>query len=95
MFSTEQQLIYNTYQTSPNLFLKVLFHVFVQSPIFESSVCLRLTDEGTSPTVRSLLDRVYAQTIELSELLNTIEWLGFPAICCSVMGLLLDFGLWT
>jgi hypothetical protein len=51
------------------------------------------SDEGTSPSVRSFLDRVYVQTIELSELLNTIEWLSFLVICCRVMGLLLDFGL--
>ena len=31
------------------------------------------TYEGTYPTVKSLLDRVCVQTIDLSELLNTLE----------------------
>ncbi len=51
--------------------------------------------EGASPTVPSILDRVSAQTIDLSELLNTLQGYGFAAFCCPVMGLSLDFGLWA
>ncbi|CAF3431101.1 unnamed protein product [Rotaria sp. Silwood2] len=53
------------------------------------------TNEGTYSTVKSLLDRACAQTIGLSELLKALEWFGFTAFCCRVMGLLLDFGLWA
>jgi hypothetical protein len=32
----------------------------------------RMTNEGTLPSIKSLLDRLYAQTIDLNELLNTL-----------------------
>jgi hypothetical protein len=36
-----------------------------------------LTHEETSPTVLSLLDRVYTRMIDLNELLNILEWVRF------------------
>jgi len=34
---------------------------------------ISFTDEGTSPTVKLFLDPVHAQTIDLNELLNTLQ----------------------
>jgi hypothetical protein len=39
-----------------------------------------INDEGTSPTVKSLLNWLYAQMIGLTELLNTSKWLSFPTL---------------
>src|SRR6202044_3836248 len=38
----------------------------------QRSISVSKTDEKTFPTVKSLLERVYVQTIDLHELLNTL-----------------------
>jgi hypothetical protein len=47
------------------------------------------TNEETSPGVKSLLDRVYAQKIDRNELLNTLELFGFPGFMSQDIRLLL------
>jgi len=72
-----------------------MLHFHIGPLVSLSAVLLVDTHEGTSPTVQSLLDRVYAETIDLSELLNTLQGFVFPALYCRALGLLLDLGLWA
>jgi hypothetical protein len=39
-------------------------------------------NEETSPNIQLLLNRVYPQTIDLSELLNILQWFDFPGLLC-------------
>jgi len=68
-----------------------LQHIYIYMCSWLLPFLLQSADEGTSPTVQSFSDRVYAQTVDLSELLNTLQRFGFPAFCCRALGLLLNF----
>ncbi len=50
---------------------------------------LEVTDEGRSPIVPSLLNRVYVQTIDFSELLNTLQRFDFSGLLSRDIQLLL------
>ena len=46
-------------------------------------------DAGTFPTVKSLFDQVYSQTIDHNELFNTLQVFGFPGLLSRDIRLLL------